>query len=274
MNNKYMIYMKAEKRSQNTIRAYVTDIDACLSFINKPENEIIYSDLIEWKASMVDSLSSATVARKIASVKNYFKQLKKMDEIKIDPSVELESNKIRNKEKVPLNPSEIRAMIDCADKLRSKAIITMLASTGMRISELINLTIEEYNKNPITIIGKGNKKRNIYLTLETRNTVNQYLETRPDSQYDNVFLSNGAHPLQANNVSLMLKNTAYKAGIENWNEISNHWLRTSAATMQSEAGQPIEVIQEMLGHSSITTTRRYVKVSHKHLENAMTTQLF
>lgn len=274
MNNKYMIYMKAEKRSQNTIRAYVTDIDACLDFIGKPENEIAYSDLVEWKASMVDSLSSATVARKIASVKNYFKQLKKMDEIKTDPSVELESNKIHNKEKVPLTPNEVRAMIDCADKLRSKAIIFMLASTGMRISELINLTIEEYNKNPITIIGKGNKKRNVYLTLETRNVVNQYLETRPDSQYDNVFLSNGAHPMQANNISLMLKNTAHKAGIENWNEISNHWLRTSAATMQSEAGQPIEVIQEMLGHSSITTTRRYVKVSHKHLENAMTAQLF
>ena len=94
------------------------------------------------------------------------------------------------------------------------------------------------------------------------------------SEYNNVFLSSGKQPMQANNVSIMLKNTARKAGLDNWNDISNHWLRTTAATLQSEAGQPIEVIQKILGHSSVKTTMRYVKVNNSRVESAMTAQLF
>lgn len=273
MNNKYMEYMVSEGMSQHTIRAYTSDINGCLEFIGKPDSEVKYADLISWKASIVGQ-SSATVARKVVSIKKYFEYLSDIEEINRDPSAKLKNTKVQNKEKTPLTPTQVRAMIDCADKLRSKAIITMLASTGMRISELTGLTIEQYHNNPIKIMGKGNKERDIFLTAETRNVINQYLETRGESEYDNVFLSAGRQPMQANNVSIMLKNTARKAGIENWNEISNHWLRTTAATMQSEAGQPIEVIQDILGHKSITTTRRYVKTTASRKEAAMTAQLF
>lgn len=273
MNNEYLDYMVSESMSKHTIRAYTSDINGCLEFIGKPESEIKYKDLVKWKMSIVGQ-SSATVARKIVSIKKYFEYLTDIEEIASNPSVKLNNVKVQNKEKTPLTSTQVRAMIDCADKLRSKAIITMLASTGMRISELTGLTIEQFHTNPIKIVGKGNKERDVFLTAETRKVVNQYLETRGESEYDNVFLSAGRQPMQANNVSIMLKNTARKAGIENWNEISNHWLRTTAATMQSEAGQPIEVIQDILGHKSITTTRRYVKTTASRKEAAMTAQLF
>ena len=273
MNNEYMEYMISEKMSQHTIRAYTSDINSCLEFIGKPENEINYGDLVSWKASIVGQ-ASATVSRKVVAVKKYFEYLADINEIDSDPAVKLKSVKAKNKEKTPLAPAQIRAMIDCADKIRSKAIITLLASTGMRISEMINLTIEQYNSNPITITGKGDKKRVVYLTPTTRDIVDQYLVIRGESEYNNVFLSSGGQPMQANNVSIMLKNTARKASIENWNDISNHWLRTTAATMQSEAGQPIEVIQKILGHSSVKTTMRYVKVNNSRVESAMTAQLF
>lgn len=273
MNDKYMEYMISEGMSQHTVRAYTSDINGCLEFIDKPENEISYADLISWKASIVGQ-ASATVARKVVSIKKYFEYLADIGEIDIDPSAKLKNVKIKNKEKTPLTPTQVRAMIDCADKIRSKAIITMLASTGMRISEMINLTIDQYYTNPITIIGKGDKERVVYLTQATRDIVDQYLETRGESEYNNVFLSSGKQPMQANNVSIMLKNTARKAGLDNWNDISNHWLRTTAATLQSEAGQPIEVIQKILGHSSVKTTMRYVKVNNSRVESAMTAQLF
>ena len=272
MNNEYLDYMAG--KSEHTIRAYTSDIDSCLDFINKPESEIKYKDLIKWRAHMIKTLSSATVARRIVSIKSYFEFITDIGEIDSDPSIKLKSIKVQNKEKTPLTPAQVRAMVDCADKIRSKAIITMLASTGMRISELINLTIDQYHTNPIVIIGKGNKKRTIYLTQATRDIVDQYLETRGESEYNNVFLSTGRRPMQTKNVSFMLKNVANKSGIEDWDKISNHWLRTTAATMQSEAGQSIEVIQEMLGHSSINTTRRYVKIADKRLQQAMTAQLF
>lgn len=273
MNNKYMEYMISEGMSQHTVRAYTSDINGCFEFIGKPENEISYADLISWKASIVGQ-ASATVARKVVSIKKYFEYLADIGEINIDPSAKLKNVKIKNKEKTPLTPIQVRAMIDCAGKIRSKAIITLLASTGMRISEMTNLTIKQYRANPITIVGKGEKERVVYLNSSTRSIVDQYLETRGESEYDNVFLSNGKRPMQANNVSLMLKNTAKKAGIESWSEISNHWLRTTSATMQSEVGQPIEVIQKILGHSNIKTTMRYVKVNNSRVEAAMTAQLF
>ena len=274
MNNGYMNYMVSESMSQNTIRAYTSDINSCLEFIGKPESEVKYKDLVSWKAS-INHMSSATVARKVASIKNYFEYLYDVEEIVSNPSLKLASVQIKNKVKTALSPIQIRAMVNCADKLRSKAIITMLASTGMRISELINLTIDQYHNDPIIIKGKGDKERVVYITADTRDIVNQYLETRnSNTQYSNLFLSSWGCPMQSNNVSIMLKNTAKKAGLENWESISNHWLRTAAATMQSEAGQPIEVIQEMLGHSSINTTRRYVKIADKRLQQAMSVQLF
>ena len=273
MNSKYMEYMVSEGMSQHTIRAYTSDINGCLEFIGKPDSEVKYADLISWKASIVGQ-SSATVARKVVSIKKYFEYLSDIEEINRDPSAKLKNTKVQNKEKTPLTPTQVRAMIDCADKLRSKAIITMLASTGMRISELTGLTIEQYHSQPMVITGKGDKERVVYLTQATRDIVDQYLVIRGESEYNNVFLSSGGQPMQANNVSIMLKNTARKAGIENWNDISNHWLRTTAATMQSEAGQPIEVIQKILGHSSVKTTMRYVKVNNSRVESAMTAQLF
>ena len=273
MNKLYMAYMFSEKMSKSTIRSYTTDIKGCLEFIDKPESEIKYSDLINWKVSIID-LASATVTRKVASVRSYFGYLADDGIIDSNPAEKLRGVDVQNKEKTALTPTQVRAMINCADRIRSKAIIAMLASTGMRVSELIGLTIEQYQDNPISIVGKGNKRRDIFLTDETREIVDLYLETRGESEYANVFLSNGRKPMQTNNISLMLKNTAKKAGVENWNEISNHWLRTTAATMQSDAGQPIEVIKEMLGHASIRTTIRYVKVDNSRVEAAMTKQLF
>lgn len=272
MNNCYMDYMISEKKSPHTIRAYVSDIDNCMEFLGKPENEVKYIDLINWKGSIIH-LASGTVARKVIAIKKYFGYLYDIEAIESNPAEKLKSVKIENKQKTPLSIKQVRLMIDNADKIRSKAIIMLLASTGLRISEMIGLTIDQYQNQPMTIVGKGNKKRLVYLTQSTCNLIDEYLEVRGESEYDNIFLSSGNHPMQANNISLMLKNTAHKAGLDNWNNISNHWLRTTAATLQSEAGQPIEVIQDMLGHASITTTKRYVKTTKARLENAMTREL-
>lgn len=272
MYNQYITYLKSKQRSINTIKAYTKDVETCLEYINKEEKDITLNDLLDWQYSISNS-SSSTVARKTASIKNYFHYLKIVGLIPSDPAENLESVKVINKEKWALGPEQVRAMVEAANSIRSKAIIMMLANTGMRISELIDLTLDQFNDNAIIIKGKGGKYRTLFISDETRELVNEYIKVR-ESDYPNVFISNGGHPMQAKNISIMLKNTAKKAGIEKWEDISNHWLRTAAATMQSEAGQPIEVIQKMLGHNSIETTSRYVKIAEKRLQNAMTAQLF
>lgn len=275
MNKKFRNYMVSKSMSKHTIRNYTSDIEGCLNYIGKPDNEITYSDLIDWKAS-ISHQSSATVARKVVSVRRYFDYLsgKSVAVLDNNPAQDLESPTIENKLKTALTGSEVRDMIDSALNVRNKAIISILASTGMRVSELIELTLDQYKQNPVIIKGKGGKYGKVYIAPEVRAVVDEYLATRKESVHPNVFLSHGDKPMQSNNITLMIKNTAKRAGLDNWEEVSAHWLRTAAATMQSEAGQPIEVIQQILRHKNVATTRRYIKVAERRVEQAMTTLLF
>ena len=141
--NHYVNYLRGNKRSEATINAYVSDIEQCLNSIGKPIEAVTIFDLEDWKVGM-SKLSSASMARKISSIKCFFKYLADRDVIAKDPACNLTSVKIKNKVKVVPNGSEIRKMLDVAGCNRNKAIIMTLATTGMRIGELCSITLEQY----------------------------------------------------------------------------------------------------------------------------------
>ena len=140
--NHYVNYLRGNKRSEATINAYVSDIEQCLNSIGKPIEAVTIFDLEDWKVGM-SKLSSASVARKISSIKCFFKYLADRDVIAKDPACNLTSVKIKNKVKVVPNGAEIRKMLDVAGCNRNKAIIMTLATTGMRIGELGSITLEQ-----------------------------------------------------------------------------------------------------------------------------------
>ena len=274
MITSYVNYLSSRK-SDNTVKAYVHDIDGMLNYVHKPETEITINDLDNWVESIHD-FSSATQARKISAIKNYFKYLGRMEVIVKNPAEYLEPVPIKNKEKFAITGNQIRSMIDCATNYRNKAIIMTYATTGMRVSELINITYDQYvNRinNAIIIKGKGEKERKIYFAPETIEMIDKYIRVRntntkmTNSPY--LFVSNCGNKMDVKNLNSMLKLCAKKAGIENWEEVSNHYLRVAFATMQSEAGTSIEVVQELLGHSNINTTKRYEKISSSRAREAM-----
>ena len=267
----YVNYLRGNKRSENTINAYVADIEQCLNSISKPIEAVTIFDLEDWKVGM-DGLSSASTARKISAVKCFFKYLADRDVLAKDPARNLTSVKIKNKVKIVPDGIEIRKMLDVAGCKRNKAIIMTLATTGMRISELGSITLEQYNSrvdDAIVITGKGNKQRVIQFAPETIGMIDDYIKWGRKDGCDRLFTSNLGNPIDPQCTSDMLKRTAKRAGIENWHDISNHYMRAAFATIKSEAGVPIEVIKDMLGHSDISITSTYIKRTEQRAKASM-----
>ena len=264
MYDNYITYLFGNQASMNTIKAYRKSIEDMLSYVNKSETEITYEDLVNWKCSIAH-YSSASMAQKIAAVKDYFKYLHIAHIIDENPALYLKTVRVKNAEKTPLSGEQIRAMINATNVMRNKAIIMTLATTCMRISELNSITLYQYQhriNDSIIITGKGDKERRIKFDPETISYIDAYLETRKNTNCDLLFVSNHGTKMNPQCTADMLKMCAKKAGIENWEDmhICNHLMRTSGATIKYHNGVDIEVLQNILGHSNIDTTiKHYVK---------------
>nr|DAM83458.1 MAG TPA: SITE SPECIFIC RECOMBINASE XERD [Caudoviricetes sp.] len=279
MNELFVMSLKAKHRSEGTIREYSKAIDKCLNYVNKPEAEIKAIDLEMWQSSM-DNLSSASVAQRTSAVREYFKFLYRNEFIQRNPAEFLEAPAIKNREQSALTGEQVRAMVNAATNRRNKAIIMTLAQTGLRIHELLNITLEQYESranNVLVIRGKGDKDRFIGLGDETIKLIDSYITNERKDGCEYLFVGNQGNKMDSKNTSAMLKVCARKAGIENWEElhISNHTMRRTFATMMSEADVPIEVISKAMGHSSIAiTANRYIKRTEQRAINAMSVMNF
>ncbi len=274
MNELFIMSLKAKHRSEGTIREYTKAIKNCLDYINKPEAEIKPIDLELWQSGM-SNLSSASVAQRTSAVREYFKFLYRNEFISRNPTEMLEAPQIKNREQSALNGEQVRAMVNAATNERNKAIIMMLAQTGLRIHELANIMLEQYesrSNNVLVIRGKGDKDRLVGLADETIKLIDSYIVNERKDGCEYLFVGNRGNKMDGKNTSAMLKVCARKAGIENWSElhISNHTMRRTFATMMSEADVPIEVISKAMGHSSVAiTANRYIKRTEQRAINAM-----
>ena len=279
MNTAYINYLKGDQKSPRTITEYTKYVNQMLAFVGKPDIEVTYTDLVDWKASIAH-LAPSSVCLQIAAVKSYFQFLVDAEMIDKNPADKLKRPAKKNKEKPYPEAWMIRAMVDNARTDRDRAIIMLFATTGLRFSELANITLDEYNNmggsdgREIKILGKGAKERTVYVNDEAKLYIDMYLTTRPRNGSDKLFLSFTGQELHENCFSQTLKNVAKKAEIPFWNEVSPHWLRASFATLQSEAGTPVATIQAAMGHASLATTSVYIKHSQARINNAMKTVAF
>lgn len=266
--NDFTNYLKAKRMSDKTIKDYTSNVTKMLNFINKSDEDITYTDLLNWLAS-INHLSSATVQQRIVSVRRYFSVLKKLGLIDNNPAEELESIKVNNKQKVVLSNTEMRALIDSAKNIRDKAIISLLSHSAMRVGELINLKVSDIENDAFVIHGKGDKERVVYLDDETKRYIHAYLDVRKNG-CNNLFVGNQGNPMNEQCISDMLKVTARRTGIiNNPDRVAPHLLRASRATALDEAGVSVSVIKEVLGHASIQTTAIYLKTNPARVSSAM-----
>lgn len=276
INPNFITYLKSRQRSENTIKAYTKNINAFFEYVNKPESEVTAFDVMNWMENISDK-SSATVCQMLSSVKAYFDFLFTFELIDKDPTARIKPPHKTNKPKQYMNAKMVKDMIACCSCSRDRAILYTYASTGLRVSELVGLTLKQYQdmktngNNVIKIVGKGNKERFVPFNQETQAAIDDYIKTRNMGivHSDKLFLSHYGNDIARNNLSMTLKSIAKKAGIPFWNEICNHSLRSACASIYSEAGVPVGVIRDLLGHTDISTTGIYLKVGTDNIKNSV-----
>ena len=278
----YKRYLIVERRlSENTVAAYMRDYDDFMHYVLRLHTAVpkdvtseIISKYMDWLYR--SGCSSASQARKLSGVKSLYNYLLIKDEIEQMPTESIEPPKAERLLPDVLTVAEIDAMIATFDMTtvkgcRDNAIVEVLYSTGLRVSELVSLRIDNlfFGEGYIRVVGKGDKQRLVPIGSEARDKIQLYMELRRPkrSSEATLFLNNRGEPLTRVMVFNIIKQAARLAGVEK--SISPHTLRHSYATHLLEGGANIRQVQELLGHESITTTEVYTHLDRGHLRRVV-----
>ena len=280
-------YMKLEKSlSDNSIQAYSRDIDKLLQFaemqdvVLKPDT-IVLDDLRRFIMTLNElGMIASSQARILSGVKAFYKYLLMEELVSTDPSELLEAPRLSRKLPDVLNIDDINRLIGAVDLSkpegqRNKAILEVLYSCGLRVSELTGLKISNLHLDIdfIKVTGKGNKERLVPIGNEAKKALLIWLQQVrvnlpiKKGEEDYVFLNRrGAH-LTREMVFIIIKNLAVSVGLKK--KISPHTFRHSFATHLIENGADLRAVQEMLGHESITTTEIYTHLDREYLRSTI-----
>ena len=272
----YRSYLKIERAmSQNTVASYCSDISKFLDAIQVAPEHVSSDDICNYLAEL-NCVSKRTQARMLSSLRSFFGWMVLEGYIKDNPSDMVDSPKLGRYLPDVLSVEDVFAIIDSVDTstaqgLRDKAILEVLYGCGLRVSEVVGLTISGlyFDDGFVRIVGKGNKERLVPFMGITADSVKDYLLSRPAATSadadDLVFLNKFGRSLSRQSVFKMVKTYAAVAGIKA--VISPHTFRHSFATHLIENGADLRVVQDMLGHESITTTEIYTHVESSTWHN-------
>lgn len=279
-------YMLLEKNySKKTIEAYITDISDYYTFITKTKkiynlDDITRHDIIHYINLLNDKeYASKSIARKISSIKTFHKYLFLDRVTKYNPTLEIESPKLSKNLPQVLSKDEVDRLINSFSTrtpkdVRNKTMIELMYSTGVRISELIKLKLDDVHLTYgfIKVTGKGNKERIIPVGNKASDLLDFYIRSAREKILLNkktniLFVNSNGKSISRSYFWGVLKKHAEKCGIEK--EISPHKLRHSFATHLLQNGADIRYVQEMLGHSDISTTQIYTHVDKKYLSDVV-----
>ena len=274
--NEYLIGMRAEKKAANTIARYAEAISSFFAFVNKDAERVEKYDILAWMESMSDA-SSATINIKLNALNSYFKFLCECETIKKNPMENVKRPSIHSKPKEFMSADMVSALINAATNARDKALISCYATTGLRFNELTSITLKQYEQmrkdgtNKIAMTGKGGKEFFVFFSDANIAAIEQYLPKRKDG-CEYLFTSTWGGKINNANFDKTLKVIGRKAGLPF--EISAHSLRAACASIMSENGVPVAVIRDVLHHSSISTTSRYIKTNEKAVNAAVSAMTF
>lgn len=276
LHRDFLSFIASEKGlTPNTIEAYGRDLKAFFDFLQGKNistvKEVQEGHIIAF-LSHLKALEYATASlhRLVIAIKVFFRFLKREEEVVTDPAVYLTSPKLWQLIPEVLSASEIERLIAQPDSqtmegARDRAILEVLYASGLRVSEVCSLEITAVDDVFVRVMGKGRKERVVPLGRKALCAIDAYLAYRED-EYPALFITKSGKPIDRIFVWKMIKGYAKQAGITK--NISPHTLRHSFATHLLDNGADLRVIQEMLGHASISSTDRYTHVSRSHLQNA------
>lgn len=261
---------RVEGCSEKSLRYYESTIRNMLESINKPECQITTEDLRSYldtyqRRGTVSKVTLDNVRRILSS---FFAWLEDEDYIVKSPVRRIHKVKTGKTVKETYTDESLEMMRDHCDNLRDLAMIDLLASTGIRVGELVKLNRSDvdFENRECIVFGKGNKERKVYFDARTKIHLQRYLAERSDEN-DALFVSllNPFERLQISGVEIRLR----KIGRElNFQKVHPHKFRRTLATMAIDKGMPIEQVQQLLGHQSIDTTLQYAMVNQNNVKES------
>jgi len=272
--SEYLLYQKG--LSQNTVNSYKSDLTKLSNYLqnqdlSKTNIDNFFIDMSEF------NYSSSTKKRMHSSIKNFLKYINENEDYE---SIDISDIKLKSSKKLPevLSITDIENMINFYNHetyldSRNRTVIDVLYSTGCRVSELcdINISDIDLDEKYLKLKGKGSKQRIVPIGSMLYKNLMQYLNVREtflQNRGEPLFLSKSKNKLDRTAVFRIIKKTAKNISLQT--DVHPHTLRHSAATHMLEGGCDLRTVQEFLGHSSVSTTQIYTKVTKEFLEEAFT----
>ena len=274
---KYLDYLKYNKNySDNTIINYSNDIKEYLEYLDREclkLYEVEYSDirfLLEYYHSL--GLKNLSIRRKISSLKGFYKYLCRNNKCKDNPFIYVTLPKKEKKLPQFLNYNEVIDIFDSIEivdvfSLRDRLIMELLYATGVRVSELVNIKLEDINLNrrSINVFGKGRKERIVFFNKVCKDLLERFIKESKDIRHDNYLIINhNGNGITTRGIRVIMDKV-----IRNTSIIKNvhpHTLRHTFATHLLNNGCDLLTVQELLGHASISTTGIYTHVTTEHIK--------
>lgn len=270
----FLNYIKNKNYSNYTIDSYNKDLDNFYIYLNQNNTDIKkvnYKFLRGYLTVLYDKkYSKKTIARNISTLKSFFKYLKKQNIIESNPMNLIKTPKIDKKLPKFLNYDDLEKILSIPDTTtflgkRNALILELLYSTGVRVSELVNTKLNDIDlsEEKILILGKGNKERYVLFGSKAKEKMLDYLkEKTDDSPY--LIVNRYGNKITDRGIRKILDSIILEASLSY--KISPHTLRHTFATHMLDSGADIEIVKELLGHESLSTTQIYTHVTSESLK--------
>ena len=272
----YLDFLKNIKGlSENTAKAYQRDLNKFSNFLESISIDCLESiseeECSAWIADLFqNNVSARSIQRHISSAKGFFSYMKKIGLVQTSPFELINSPKSANHLPNILSPEEVSQLLNFKPKnsqdKRDFAIIELIYSSGLRVSEAVNSNLSDFedNNNFLRVIGKGSKTRLVPVGRFAQNAIKEWICERKKilTSDDALFVNLRGSRISTRSVQERIKNIALKQGLP---PVNPHMLRHSFATHLLESSGDLRSIQELLGHSSLSTTQIYTRLDYQHL---------
>jgi site-specific recombinase XerD len=283
---KFMIAKTVKGCTDRTLQYYRTTIVSVLSKIGKPADEITSDDIRLYLAvrQKRDNVTKTTVKNEYRCLSSFYGFLYSDELIRRNPILKIEPIKCEKKKKTAFTEMEVEKMRAVCINSWEAAVVEVFLSTGCRVTELVNMKIEDLKGDELVVHGKGNKDRSVYLNAKAIIAIEKYLSERKDS---NPYMFPGGHfgvpekdpinwykypervdksrPTVIRTVEVKIQNIGKRANVK---EVHPHRFRRTCATFALRRGMPIEYVSKMLGHEQISTTQIYLDLSEEDLKQS------
>lgn len=264
----YIAVKKLEGLSESTLYNYTLFLIKFNQFFHKPCSTITTMDLRIYLSAISEGKQASTVNGYITCLKNFFGWLQNEEYILKNPSAKLKPTKVPKIILEGYKSDNLEKLRDACNTIREKALFELLESTACRISEIVNLKINDVNwsEQSAKVTGKGNKQRIVYFSTRAKLYIQSYLESR-NSSCEYIFTSEKFpyNHIKSRAIQLVISKIKKRSGVDE--KVHAHKFRRTQATHLLNSGMSLQGVQKILGHESPETTQRYAQISQENLKN-------